>query len=100
MLLVNKIYDKLTILNNYLFLFKGVIMDIAIGLFTMLIISFFSITFYFVPAIIAGKRKTKNKIQVVVLNLLLGWTVLGWVVSIVMAFSPDILDNTKVNSTN
>jgi len=39
--------------------------------------------FYFLPTLIAFLRKHKNKLAIFLLNLLLGWTVLGWVVSLV-----------------
>ncbi|MEK6563587.1 MAG: superinfection immunity protein [Candidatus Omnitrophota bacterium] len=39
--------------------------------------------FYFLPTLIAFLRQHKNKLAIFLLNLLLGWTVLGWVVSLV-----------------
>jgi len=42
---------------------------------------------YFLPAIIAVKRNHANSTSVFLLNFLLGWTFLGWVVAIVWAFS-------------
>ncbi len=39
--------------------------------------------FYFLPTLIAFLRNHKNKLAIFLLNLLLGWTVLGWVVSLV-----------------
>ena len=39
--------------------------------------------FYFLPALIAFLRNHKNKLAIFLLNLLLGWTVLGWVGSLV-----------------
>lgn len=40
-------------------------------------------TVYFLPSLIAFLRQHKNKLAIFLLNLLLGWTVLGWVVSLV-----------------
>jgi len=40
-------------------------------------------TIYFLPTLIAFLRQHKNKLAIFLLNLLLGWTVLGWVVSLV-----------------
>ncbi|MDD2731037.1 MAG: superinfection immunity protein [Candidatus Portnoybacteria bacterium] len=40
-------------------------------------------TVYFFPTLIAFLRQHKNKLAIFLLNLLLGWTVLGWVVSLV-----------------
>ena len=39
--------------------------------------------FYFLPTLIAFLRQHKNSLAIFLLNLLLGWTVLGWVVSLV-----------------
>ena len=47
----------------------------------LLVVSIFA--FYFLPTLIAFLRQHKNKLAVFLLNLLLGWTVLGWVVSLV-----------------
>jgi len=38
---------------------------------------------YFLPCLVAFLRQHKNKLAISLLNLLLGWTVLGWVVSLV-----------------
>ena len=43
------------------------------------------ITIYFVPAIIAAGRKHHQAGAIFVLNLLAGWTVLGWIVAVVWA---------------
>lgn len=42
---------------------------------------------YLFPALVAGFREHKNGNSIAVLNLLLGWTLLGWVVALVWAFS-------------
>ncbi|QAT16675.1 hypothetical protein BU251_02480 [Candidatus Velamenicoccus archaeovorus] len=41
------------------------------------------IVFYFLPTLVAYFRQHKNILAIFVLNLLLGWTVLGWVGSLV-----------------
>jgi len=38
---------------------------------------------YFLPTLIAFLRQHKNKLAIFLLNLFLGWTILGWVVSLV-----------------
>ena len=38
---------------------------------------------YFLPSLIAFLRQHKNKLAIFLLNLLLGWTALGWVGSII-----------------
>jgi len=41
---------------------------------------------YMIPSIVANARKNPNANAITVLNLLLGWTFLGWVISLVWAF--------------
>ena len=40
---------------------------------------------YFLPAIIAAVRHTHNATGILLLNIFLGWTVIGWVVALLMA---------------
>jgi RsiW-degrading membrane proteinase PrsW (M82 family) len=42
-----------------------------------------SLAFYFLPFIIAERRKHKNKLAILITNLLLGWTVLGWIAALI-----------------
>ena len=41
---------------------------------------------YFLPAIIGALRRVRGLGSVVVVNLFLGWTVIGWIVALAMAF--------------
>jgi hypothetical protein len=41
---------------------------------------------YFLPSIIAVARKITHQGSVIVINLFLGWTFIGWVVALAMAF--------------
>ncbi len=47
----------------------------------------FVVGLYFLPAIVAAARRTHNATGILLLNLFLGWTVVGWVVALVMALS-------------
>jgi hypothetical protein len=40
---------------------------------------------YFLPLIIAVSRKVRNQGSVLVVNLFLGWTLIGWIVALAMA---------------
>ncbi len=40
---------------------------------------------YFLPSLVALVRKVKHQGSVVVINLFLGWTFIGWVVALEMA---------------
>lgn len=44
-----------------------------------------AVALYFAPAIIAVRRRVPNRWSVVVVNVLLGWTVVGWAVALAMA---------------
>ena len=43
----------------------------------------FSIVLYFLPTIIAMAGRRRNTFAIFLLNLLLGWTFIGWVVALV-----------------
>ena len=45
----------------------------------------FAIGFYFMPAIVAAVRHTHNASGILLLNIFLGWTLIGWVVALLMA---------------
>jgi hypothetical protein len=49
----------------------------------------FIIGAYFLPCIVAAYRKKRNTVAIAVLNLFLGWTVIGWVVALVWASAHD-----------
>lgn len=40
---------------------------------------------YFLPTIVAWRRKVPNVGSVAVINIFLGWTFVGWVVALAMA---------------
>ncbi|MGP6189176.1 MAG: superinfection immunity protein [Vulcanimicrobiaceae bacterium] len=54
---------------------------------------------YFAPTLVAMSRKHSSTVAILVLNLLLGWTALGWIVALVWALNVDrkVVD---VNVTN
>ena len=58
----------------------------ADSLFGFIIIAV-GLAIYFLPSIVAHKKR--NESAIVVLNLLLGWTILGWVVALVWALNND-----------
>lgn len=47
------------------------------------------ISLYFLPTILANANKKRNADAIFVLNLLLGWTFIGWVVALVWAVSTE-----------
>lgn len=44
---------------------------------------------YFLPTIIAFTKKKANTTSILLLNFFLGWSLIGWVVSLVWATSKD-----------
>jgi cytoskeletal protein RodZ len=42
---------------------------------------------YFLPSIIASTRKSSNTTGIILLNLFLGWTIIGWITALIWAFS-------------
>lgn len=44
---------------------------------------------YFAPSIVGYAKKKHNKGAIFVLNLFLGWTLIGWVVALVWATAND-----------
>jgi hypothetical protein len=44
---------------------------------------------YFAPALIAYENKKRNSGAIFAMNLLLGWTFLGWVIALVWALTKD-----------
>jgi T4 superinfection immunity protein len=47
----------------------------------------FLFSLYLLPAFVAEWRRHKNAVAIAVLNILLGWTVLGWIIALVWAFT-------------
>ena len=45
---------------------------------------------YFIPAIVASVRHHRNRMAITVLNIFLGWTLIGWVVALVWASTADV----------
>lgn len=50
----------------------------------------FGFVMYFLPSIIAMVRSKRDVTAIVLLNLFLGWTAIGWVVALVWALKHDV----------
>jgi hypothetical protein len=57
-----------------------------------LFLHFFGLGFvmYFLPSIVALARSKRDIAAIVLLNLFLGWTIIGWVVALVWAVKTDV----------
>ncbi|WP_374634797.1 superinfection immunity protein [Ferrovibrio sp.] len=45
-------------------------------------------TVYFLPALIAHRRRAPRAGLILLANIVLGWTILGWIVLLLMALRP------------
>jgi hypothetical protein len=57
----------------------------------------FSLLVYFLPTIIAIKRVHNNSVPILILNIFLGWTFLGWVLALVWSFTANVKRNESNN---
>ena len=53
----------------------------------VVLLAIFALALYLLPSMIASKRRHRNKNAIYALNILGGWTALGWIISIVWAFT-------------
>jgi hypothetical protein len=53
------------------------------GLGLLIILGVF--VFYMLPTVICNVRKTEHQDAIALINLLLGWTVLGWIAALIWA---------------
>ena len=49
-----------------------------------------ALAFYFLPAIVAGRRGHRNQIPIFIVNLFFGWTVIGWAGTLAWAASDNV----------
>lgn len=61
----------------------------AAGMMVAIIIILVLALLYFVPTAVAQYRKASNTTTVFLVNLLLGWTAIGWIVALILAFAGD-----------
>jgi DNA-directed RNA polymerase subunit RPC12/RpoP len=59
--------------------------DGMINLVVGLLLFAFLLAIYFLPALVASGRRHYNRGAILVLNLFLGWTLIGWVAALVWA---------------
>ena len=57
------------------------------GLFTMVIFLAVAVAVYFIPTWVAYARKHHNANAIFLVNLLLGWTALGWIAALVWSLT-------------
>lgn len=66
-------------------------MDIAalgfLGLIAVLIVALVGLWIYFLPGWIASRRKAQSGCAIWIVNLLFGWSVIGWILALVWALA-------------
>ena len=50
---------------------------------------FFVVILYFIPSVVSYSGKRKNSSAILILNIFLGWTILGWIVALIWACIKD-----------
>jgi hypothetical protein len=50
----------------------------------------FGFVMYFLPSLIALARSKRDTTAIVLVNFLLGWTMIGWVVALIWAVKADV----------
>lgn len=55
----------------------------------IILIALALIIIYFLPTIIAYERGHKNTLAIFVLNILLGWSIIGWAIALIWAVLKD-----------
>ncbi|HDO7148197.1 TPA: superinfection immunity protein [Klebsiella michiganensis] len=68
--------------DNTLFTFGDKLMSIW-----NIIVLIFAIIIYVLPGVIASSREHKNSTAIWVLNIVLGWSFLGWIAALVWSFT-------------
>lgn len=55
----------------------------------MLLLLLLYLAIYFLPTIVCLIRKSDSRGQIFFTNLLLGWTVIGWIIALIWAIGKD-----------
>ena len=65
--------------------------EVIVALSTIFFFPFFGFGFvlYFLPTIIAAIKSKRDTVAILLLNLFLGWSVIGWIVALVWAAKND-----------
>lgn len=63
---------------------EGPILLITIGAIAI------GLAIYFLPTVIAFSRKHNNRIPILLINLFLGWSAIGWLIGLIWSFTKDV----------
>lgn len=62
---------------------------LGLGILLLLLILAVLPLLYLLPAMVAVQRRKQNALSIFLVNLYLGWTIIGWIAAIVWACSVD-----------
>ncbi len=57
------------------------------GLVGMIVGGLIGLAIYFVPTVVASLRNHRNVLAIAIVNLLFGWSCIGWVVALIWALA-------------
>lgn len=58
-----------------------------IAIFIVILITIIFIVLYLLPSILAIRKKCKNLSKIILINVFLGWTIIGWLISLFFVIS-------------
>ena len=92
------------LLNQYfgIIFMVALICSVLVGYQRMVafMIVFFGLSAYFLPTLIAGLRKNNAFTSIFALNLLAGWSIIGWVASLIWSLYKPSLSTTVIESNS
>ena len=56
-----------------------------IGIVIFIVALVIGLLIHFLPTIIACKNKSPKKVAAIILNIFLGWSLIGWIIALVLA---------------
>ena len=74
---------------DYLKMFDNVLVS-CLSILSILLLICIPIILYFIPSLVAYNKKHINTNSILILNIFLGWTFIGWVVALIWAFKKQV----------
>lgn len=71
-------------------LFQGDALAGLVGLVVIIVVGLLGLAFYFIPSIVAVLRGCQSIGGIIILNVFLGWTFLGWLGALIWAASGEV----------
>jgi len=79
----------LGLITNIIVIFFGIILSFLTSEIFIPLLFLLSLFLYFIPSIIAFIFKKKNLLAILLLNIFLGWTLIGWVAALIWSVIKD-----------